>query len=52
MVLDIGTIPGIETKYFKGNLIDNTFKENFNNNIFKENFVDCIFKENFMDNTS
>ena len=43
MVLDMGTIPGIERKCFKGNLIDNTFKENS---------IDNIFKENFMDNTS
>ena len=33
LVFDMGTISGIERKYFKGNLIDNTFKENFIDNI-------------------
>ena len=34
MVFDLGSIPRIERKYFKENLIDNTFKENFIDNVF------------------
>ena len=50
LVFDMGTIPRIKRKYFKGNLIDNTFKENFIDNIprigrkrFKGNFIDNTF---------
>ena len=49
MVFDIGTIPRIKRKYFKGNLIENTFKENFIYNIPRigRKCFKGIFKENF-----
>ena len=54
LVFDMGTIPRIKIKHFKGNLIDNTFKGNFIDNIprigrkrFKGNFINSTSKERF-----
>ena len=59
LVFDMGTIPRMKRKHFKGNLIDNTFKENFIDNIpriginaLKETLLIIPLKKVFIDNTS